>query len=109
MVSPSYLATYVPPVVSLCRVPRVLGRVSLWGDVVEGTRGWRAGRAYPAELWLPQITPAGDEIDGLEAVALDLLDYAVPVHICDGVTARELVAELSGLAARERRTGAAAA
>jgi hypothetical protein len=31
-------------------VGRVLGRVALWGTVVEGERGWRASRAYPADL-----------------------------------------------------------
>lgn len=31
---------------------RVLGQVSLWGRVVETTNGFRAEKAYPAELWL---------------------------------------------------------
>ena len=31
-------------------VGRVLGRVALWGLVVEGEHGWRAERAYPVEL-----------------------------------------------------------
>jgi hypothetical protein len=34
-------------------VCRVLGRVALWGDVVEHRDGWRASHAYPLELWLP--------------------------------------------------------
>jgi hypothetical protein len=31
-------------------VGRVLGRVALWGTVVEGERGWRASRAHPVEI-----------------------------------------------------------
>jgi hypothetical protein len=33
-------------------VGRVLGRVALWGDVVEHRDGWRASHACPVELWL---------------------------------------------------------
>ena len=33
-------------------VARVLGRVALWGDVVEHRDGWRASHAYPLELRL---------------------------------------------------------
>ena len=35
---------------------RVIGRVALWGDVVEGELGWRASRAYPIELFVPAPT-----------------------------------------------------
>jgi hypothetical protein len=31
---------------------KVLGQVSLWGRVVETKNGYRAEKAYPAELWL---------------------------------------------------------
>jgi hypothetical protein len=33
----------------------VVGRVSLWGDVLEADRGWRAGRGYPDRLFVPRI------------------------------------------------------
>jgi len=39
-------------------VTRVLGRVELWGRVIEHERGWRAERARPVEVWLPP------ELDG---------------------------------------------
>ena len=42
-------------------VARVLGRVALWGTVVEHEHGWRASHARPLELWLPP------ELDGLAA------------------------------------------
>ena len=78
-------------------VRRVIGRVALWGEVVEGTRGWRASRGYPAELWVPQLDGDGTEIAELESIAIDLADYGVPVHVCDGLTAREAIAELGTL------------
>lgn len=40
-----------PPLLS--RDDRVIGRVALWGDVVEGPGGWRASHAYPLELFVP--------------------------------------------------------
>jgi hypothetical protein len=43
-------------------VGRVLGRVLLWGTVIEHEHGWRAERAQPLELWLPP------ELDGLGAL-----------------------------------------
>ena len=33
--------------------PFALGRVSLWGSVVEAERGWRAQVAYPERIFLP--------------------------------------------------------
>jgi hypothetical protein len=39
-------------------VARVLGRVQLWGRVIEHEGGWRAERARPLEVWLPP------ELDG---------------------------------------------
>ena len=37
----------------LSRDDRVIGRVALWGNVVEGQFGWRASHAYPVELFVP--------------------------------------------------------
>lgn len=50
----------------------VLGRVALWGRVVEHTLGYRAQFAYPLELWIHERLPPRDreEIDG----------YCVPVY-----------------------------
>ena len=62
---------------------------------MEGSRGWRASRAYPAEVWLPQLDIDGHDIAGIEEIALDLADYGVPVRVCDGRTARDVVSELS--------------
>jgi hypothetical protein len=34
---------------------RVIGTVSLWGRVVEYTRGWRASRAYSKAIYVPAM------------------------------------------------------
>lgn len=76
----SYLET--PPL--LCRDDRVIGRVALWGDVVEGPSGWRASHAYPIELFLP--SPAAGR-SGLrhrayvDEIVLELEAYEVPVGL----------------------------
>ncbi len=94
------LATYLPVAnrpYSWMRpvVRQAIGRVSLWGEVVEGARGWRAACAYPAELWLPQVDGNDQDVPEVEAIAADLADYGVPVHVCDGLSVRAVVAELA--------------
>jgi len=91
---PGDLAAYVPSVAGRRIVHRVIGRTALWGDVVEGPRGWRASRAYPAELWVPEVHVNGRRVTGLEEMALDLAGYGVPVRLCEGMTARDVVDEL---------------
>ena len=90
-----HLGTYVPPAASRLVVQRAVGRVALWGDVVEGSRGWRAARGYPAELWLPHADLRCQTVAELEGIALELADYGVPVHVCDGMCARDVIAELA--------------
>jgi hypothetical protein len=63
---------------------RVLGRVHLWGTVVECDTGWRGARAYPARLFLPEHTWSGQPVDKLDRIALSLADYAIPIEILDG-------------------------
>ncbi len=92
---PGDLAAYVPSVAGRRIVHRVIGKVALWGEVVEGSRGWRASRAYPAELWVPEVHVNGRRVAGLEAMALDLAGYGVPVRLCSGRTARALGAALA--------------
>lgn len=73
-------------------VSLVIGLTSLWGDVVECERGWRAGFAYPAQLFVPSVCPHAEE------TAADLEDYGVPVEVLDvrGATAAlDAVAELT--------------
>lgn len=70
----------------------VVGRVSLWGDVVECERGWRASRAYPEQLYVPRLTPddtlCDDIARGLEVV------YGVPVESVGDATASDALEEI---------------
>jgi hypothetical protein len=74
------------------RVHRVLGRVNLWGTVVECAWGWRASHAYPEHIYVPDRSARG----GLTAgeVALGLTDYGVPVELTDGIPPENLIEEL---------------
>ena len=56
----------------------VVGRVFLWGEVIEAERGWRAAHAYPERIFVPRIRePFRDAdfriVDGLAA-------FGVPVE-----------------------------
>jgi hypothetical protein len=61
---------------------RAIGRVSLWGSVVEGEDGWRASRAYPERLFLPASDRSGRPAD-LEPILEGLSDYGVPIEILE--------------------------
>jgi hypothetical protein len=66
------------------RDDRVIGRVALWGDVVEGTLGWRATFAYPVELYLRDPTGEMLGLRGrarVEQVMSALEAYRVPVDL----------------------------
>jgi hypothetical protein len=72
-------------------VETVLGKVLLWGSVVECDHGWRSEYAYPAALYLPARGPdltlgfrpkaEHDRRAALEDVARHLHGYGVPVHL----------------------------
>jgi len=70
----------------------VMGTVSLWGEVLECERGWRAELAYPSRLFVPLGFPGAAE------QAIGLGDYGVPVELVDThnlVDALDHVAELA--------------
>jgi hypothetical protein len=54
---------------------RVFGRVLLWGATIEGREGWRAARACPVEIFVPQA------VENAAEVAAGLAAYGVPVHV----------------------------
>jgi hypothetical protein len=58
-----------------------IGLVALWGEVVEGERGWRASHAYPTRLYLPLRT--GSDPRELNDLAFGLSAYGVPIEILD--------------------------
>ena len=73
-------------------VARVVGRIALWGTVVEGGRGWRASRAYPARLCVPRLPgrPAAEA----DAIAEGLAVYRVPVDVVFGSAPAALLRSL---------------
>ena len=76
----------------------VVGRVSLWGRVVECEQGWRASLAYPERLYVPVLDATGDESRAAQ-VALDLTAYGVPVELLEIEFPADIIAELSAAAA----------
>lgn len=76
-------------------VHRVIGRVSLWGEVLECEQGWRGSRAYPAAIYVPtKGRPYRLRVRAAEEIALALTDYGVPVELLDCGTPEEAVAAL---------------
>jgi hypothetical protein len=69
---------------------RVIGRVSLWGRLIEGDRGYRASHAYPAHLYVPGRSLNGGSDVSPEEVALALTVYGVPVELLEGLTKRRV-------------------
>jgi hypothetical protein len=61
----------------------VIGRVRLWGEVVECDRGWRASRAYPDRIYVPRLE--GSRVDRAR-LATSLGAYGVPVTVLDAAT-----------------------
>jgi hypothetical protein len=72
-------------------VYRVVGRVSLWGRVIEGERGWRASHAYPARIYVPERCLGGESSFSAETIAFALAEYRVPIEILDGRTKPRIV------------------
>jgi hypothetical protein len=58
-------------------VARAMGRVALWGDVVECERGWRASHAYPLDLYV--CAPAWPTT-AVDKLVDELERYAVPIR-----------------------------
>jgi len=97
----SYLHLYEDvPQRSTCH--RALGRVALWGTVVEGDLGWRASHAYPQEIFLPAI--GAKHRVGLDAIVQGLSVYGVPIELLGGAgrsIADQVLDAINGLEALE--------
>jgi hypothetical protein len=101
-----YLSVSLLPLLAGCRprtVHRVIGRVALWGRVVEAEAGWRAGSAYPTELYVPE--PTGRRLGPLPSrvpaprlpagrIAEALAAYGAHVEVVPCRSVRGLVAQL---------------
>jgi hypothetical protein len=73
----------------------IIGRVFLWGRVVECEHGWRAARAYPAQLYVPlgrhgHFTFLARRAADAEELALALREYGVPVELVACPSVRKL-------------------
>jgi hypothetical protein len=75
--------------------PTVIGRVALWGRVVECERGWRASRAYPERLF---VTSRGGTRERLARIAGGLRGYGVPVAALAASTAAGAIDEITSIA-----------
>jgi hypothetical protein len=71
----------------------VIGTVSLWGDVLECERGWRAALAYPSRLFVPL------GLRGAAERAVGLGDYGVPVELLETRTIADALDDVAELAA----------
>jgi hypothetical protein len=76
----------------------LIGRVALWGRVIECERGWRSTFAYPTQLYLLRTALARGQGPDARALAGQLAVYGVPVDVLEARTMAGLLAEL---AARE--------
>jgi hypothetical protein len=62
---------------------RAIGRVSLWGTVVECKDGWRASHAYPQRIYLPKRGQLDEPPARLGELVSALSGYGVPVELID--------------------------
>jgi hypothetical protein len=78
----------------LATAPSVIGRVSLWGSVIECERGWRASHAYPERLF---VTTRGGSLEGAAHIAAGLEGYGVPVDVVAAPTARRAIEDIASI------------
>jgi hypothetical protein len=90
------MRAYLPDTFSRSDAIPVLGRVSLWGQVHEYERGWRASLAYPERLYVP-VAELGTK--RAARVVEDLRRYGVPVLPVGGTTADAVIEEVAYLVA----------
>jgi hypothetical protein len=87
---------------------RVIGRVSLWGSIVECEDGWRASHAYPERLYVPLRSESDNGRDA-RAIAHELTAYGVPVELLDCWTRADVAAVLESSFAAQRPNDTSAA
>jgi hypothetical protein len=73
---------------------RVLGRVRLWGTVVECSQGWRASHAYPARIYVSSGAHKAQLLEG-EQLAWSLAVYGVPLELVACQNLADLAAALA--------------
>jgi hypothetical protein len=74
----------------------LIGRVALWGRVIECERGWRATFAYPTQLYVLRAPASRRQPADARALARDLAVYGVPVQVVEACTMEALLDDLAG-------------
>lgn len=74
---------------------RVIGRVLLWGAVVECEHGWRASHAYPERLYVPSLHDECEPGCETSEVAGRLSAYGVATEVLECATHEEVAAVLA--------------
>jgi hypothetical protein len=80
-------------------IERVVGRVRLWGKVVECERGWRGERAYPDRIYVPCRENVSRDVRRAHEIVAGLVDYGVPVSLLGSRSTPEIVASAMRAAA----------
>jgi hypothetical protein len=88
---------------------RIIGRVSLWGSVVECQDGWRASRAYPERLYVPSLLEGHELAHGAKKIALELAAYGVPIEPLECWTHEDVATVLKSRLAAQRPSDTSAA
>jgi hypothetical protein len=73
----------------------LIGRVALWGRVIECERGWRSEFAYPTRLYLLRAALSRRRGRDAQALAGRLAVYGVPVDVLEARTTAGLFDELA--------------
>ena len=87
---------------------RVIGRVALWGSVVECEDGWRASHAYPEHLYVPLHEDLDDGCDS-RTIARELTAYGAPIELLECWAYEDVAAVLKVQAASQRQNDTSAA
>jgi hypothetical protein len=99
-----WVGEYLRDLPASVAVARVLGRVSLWGRVIECERGFRASHAYPLHLYVP-VDSSFHSNHRWEALAAGLEVYGVSVDLLPTRCAEAVrVLEQNELAAARRES-----
>jgi hypothetical protein len=88
---------------------RVIGRVALWGSIVECEDGWRASHAYPERLYVPSMHEELDDACDARTIARELSAYGVPIELLECWTYEDVAAELKSKLAAQRPNDTSAA
>lgn len=95
-------------------IHRVIGRVSLWGTVVVGSRGLRGSLAYPRDIYVPtpqgrfrpRLSSLAPPIHPAETIAASLRSYGVPVALVPYAELHDITAALRQIELREMLSSA---